>query len=442
MERRDFLRTAALAGLALLAPAGSRRARAEGEPYTGPLFVTVHAAGGWDPIYLCDPKLDARYNRRYTEAGEASGIRFAKIAYDPVFLQLEQQYREAYAAYLPTPEAFFTKHAGKFLCVNGIDTTTNGHDTGTRVTWSGRTSEGYPAFAALAAGVMGPGRPMAFLSAGGFDATQDVVPLTRIGRMDIFQRIAFPNRLDAGEADSPPFHMESTYARILRTQKERMLALQQNERLPRVKRAVGALYAARTSDVGLDRLALPERLVEVPGYQLDDLQGLMQQAQIALSAFKAGLAVSANLSLGGFDTHGGHDRAHTRQLLKLLGGVDYLLEEAARAGVANRLTVIVGSDFGRGPHFNGQGDGGGKDHWPITSMLLTGPGIRGGRTIGATDGDVKPVKLDPATLEPNENGIRLRPEHIHKDLRRLIGIETAPAAARFPLAGEDVRLLA
>src|SRR5258706_5450913 len=108
MDRREFLRIAGLAGLALAVPTTTaRRARADDSPYTGPLFFSVHAAGGWDPIFLTDPKLDPTFNRKYTEIGEANGIRYAKIAYDPVALQLDAAYQETYRDYLLTNEAFF-----------------------------------------------------------------------------------------------------------------------------------------------------------------------------------------------------------------------------------------------------------------------------------------------------------------------------------------------
>ena len=45
------------------------------------------------------------------------------------------------------------------------------------------------------------------------------------------------------------------------------------------------------------------------------------------------------------------------------------------------VVVVVASDFGR-TRYNGDG---GKDHWPITSMMMMGAGISGGRVIGQTD---------------------------------------------------------
>jgi uncharacterized protein (DUF1501 family) len=166
---------------------------------------------------------------------------------------------------------------------------------------------------------------------------------------------------------------------------------------------------------------------------------LVRQAQLALAAFKAGLSVSANLTLGGFDTHGDHDDSHYPRLQELLEGVDFIVEEGERQGLSDRLVVVVGSDFGRTPHYN---DGNGKDHWSITSMLLMGPGIKGDRVIGTTDEGHRPIEVDPKTLAPAPGkGVRITPEHVHEALRKLAGIDGSDVAAHFPLKAAPLPLL-
>ena len=57
MKRRDFLKAAAFAGLAVVTPWSltSRKAKAA-EGYDGLFFINVNAGGGWDPTSHCDPK--------------------------------------------------------------------------------------------------------------------------------------------------------------------------------------------------------------------------------------------------------------------------------------------------------------------------------------------------------------------------------------------------
>ncbi len=52
--------------------------------------------------------------------------------------------------------------------------------------------------------------------------------------------------------------------------------------------------------------------------------------------------------------HGDHDRRHHQALSDLNNDIDYLWTKAEELGIANRLTVVVSSDFGRTPFYNDQ----------------------------------------------------------------------------------------
>src|SRR5262249_33971252 len=122
---------------------------------------------------------------------------------------------------------FFNKHQGRVTVVNGVDTTTNNHDVGSRITWSGQTSERSPAFAALVAGLATSStpRPLAFLSGGGYDARGGVVPLTRVGNFGAVQKLAYPNTQTPGDPKSPFYHTPTTASRIAAAQSARLQAL-------------------------------------------------------------------------------------------------------------------------------------------------------------------------------------------------------------------------
>jgi len=199
------------------------------------------------------------------------------------------------------------------------------------------------------------------------------------------------------------------------------------------------LESARASDTLLAGLQLPNELPKIPGYQLNDLEQFQRQTELALSGFSAGLVVSASLTLGGFDSHANHDRDQVRQLFKLWGGLGYLFDRLEALGLGQKTFVVVASDFGRGPRYNGEGPNAGKDHWPITSMLVSGPAIAGNRVIGGTDEEQRPVPVDPSTLLPSASGVKITPATIHRALRKIARI--APSLAeRFPLAGETLPL--
>lgn len=420
--RRDFLKLAGAAGLAVMAPltlrGKARAAEATDMPWTGTFFVTVHAGGGWDPTSLCDPKGRANeatedpMNMYFTgDIGQIGNISYAPVG---------------------SNQTFFEKHYRNVLVLNGVDTQTNSHDAGTRHTWCGQLAEGHPSLSAVVAAALGPDRPMAFVTNGGYDITNGEVAATRIGNTGIFQRIAEPHRVDP-LYNEREYHLPSAQARIQRFQADRLAAMADKQHLPKVSRAINSLQLARRSDNELQRLteALPD--------SLDDSNNpLRRQAQLAMAAAKAGLAISANLTVGGFDTHGNHDDNHIPRLSRLLDGVDFLWDEAERQGVADRLVVMVGSDFGRTPGYN---DTNGKDHWSITSVMLMGQGIEGNRVIGKTDERHRPMTVNSQTLAVDDDGIRLEPKHIHRALRKLVKIDDSDVAKRYFVPGEDLPLL-
>ena len=191
------------------------------------------------------------------------------------------------------------------------------------------------------------------------------------------------------------------------------------------------LYAAQVNSKALARVT-PHIPNEIPK------QRLAQQAEIALASFKAGVCVSANLSIGQFDSHANNDADQMKLIPELLEGVAYLIRRAEELGIREKLVVIVQSEMGRTPTYN-KGDG--KDHWSIGSMMFLGPAIRGDRVVGATDEKQFAALLDPKSLKSDgeiaERGIRVRPEHVHQALREYAGIAEHAHSVEFPLGVEE-----
>ena len=425
MNRRDFLRLCGGAGLVLMTPAALRNAKAapRSSESSGPFWMFFHASGGWDPTSLCDPKgaaneTDADGVNHYLtrDIEQAGNLRYAPVANNA---------------------AFFQKHYRRLMVVNGLDTQTNSHDAGTRHVWSGKLAEGYPSLAALIASTVAEERPMAFISNGGYDYTAGLVAPTRTGNIGVLDRIAFPNSIEGARgSDAEKFHTDATWDRLVKYQQQRQPYLTGAVNLPKAQASVSQLFVARMGQNEVKRLSefLPAEFEQ---------EELKRQAQVAIAGFRAGIAQTANLSTGGFDTHGDHDNSHFPRLQSLMEGVDFAWTEAERQGVADNLIIVVGSDFGRTPGYN---DGNGKDHWSISSMLLMGKGIPGNRVVGLTDERHSAPHLDPKTMKPliqEKGGIRLEPKHVHFHLRRLAGLTGEPVAEQeFPLLGtEDLPLL-
>ena len=444
MDRRRFLKVAGIAGLSLMAPVAAREVRAGSNKYTGPFWIMLNASGGWDATMLCDPKGGAMgsamsVDQAYTAAsiGKAGNLSYAPISYS------------SGGTVVYSAQTFFEAHHARLLVANGVDTQTNNHDAGTRTTWSGQLLEGYPSFAAMAAAAATVAQPLPlpYVSNGGYDATAGLLSLTRVGSPGALENIAFPNQISPGTAMPGQYHTANTAARIQAVQAARTRALQARQSLPTVAGSLGSLYMARAAQDGL--VALGDALTgvqlvttasfpDIAGVNgLNDLTNLLQQVQLALICFKTGVAVSANLNYGGFDTHSNNDAQQERQLMLLLRGLDYQFTQIDAMGLTNQVYVVVGSDFSRTPYYNA---GNGKDHWNITSMMFSGPKIPADKVIGGTDGTFISTTVDPTTLQPSATGQRITTITVHQALRQLAGLAGGPLDTQFPLVGTQMPL--
>ena len=417
MKRRDFMRIMLGAGTA----SGFRVPLANATDYHGKLFVFVQADGGWDPTSFCDPKTNVAGEpiiNHWAEAGEvrqAGNIRYAPFANN---------------------QAFFDKYYQRTLVVNGVDAQTNSHTAGVVHNWSGRISEGYPTTTALLAAHNGAGLSMPYLSFGGFSNTAGVAVFTRLNNPGEIRNISKPE-LVGGDPDRRPYFGSDDWAAIRSHRDQRMARLAAAPNLmPRDLRN-RELYASALEPDAAEGLRLYADLIPSASelQAVEEFQPyrstLKRQAQLAVLAFKAGVAVSADLRLGGFDTHDDHDRDQGWLLGNLTHSVDYLWDYAELHGVADRLVVVMGSDFGRTNKYNAEM---GKDHWPIGSFLVMEKNQRWtNRVVGETDERHFARKINPLSLQRDDSfGTLIHPKHIHKALRRYLGVADTENSRRFP----------
>ena len=410
MRRRAVLQGLLAAGAA----AGFRLPLVHAADYRGKLFVFVQADGGWDPTSFCDPKPNTPGEPVINHWAEREEIRQAgNIAYAP----------------FAGNEAFFEKYHRRMLVINGVDAQTNSHTVGIVHNWSGRNSEGYPTMAALLAAHYAPDQVVSYLSFGGYAETAGVARFTRIHDADLLRTVATP-RVGMGELFGDADWATLTAARA--STDERLLGAPQL--LPGDERH-RAFYRSAFAAEGLRAYAdalPPEHEIErreegPPGFY----STLRRQAQLTVLAFRTGVAVSADLWLGGFDTHTNHDPDHEWLLNNLARSVDYLWDYAEEHGVADRMVVVIGSDFGRTNFYNSVA---GKDHWPIGSYIVMEKNQPWtGRAVGETDGLHFAYRINPRTLRRDDRGgTIIFPKHVHKALRRYLGIESTDDAQRFP----------
>jgi uncharacterized protein (DUF1501 family) len=447
MKRRDFIQMLTAAGMTASLPLTASKAYAATAP--DHFLVMVNAGGGWDPTSLCDPKgnssqyLSERPDARNegsinsvainteTKRNPVSGMTWSDTPRinnnDDTTARVDNQFQN-----------FFTTYHDKLTVINGVDNGTNNHNTGNRATWSGNLEMGYPSLAALFAASKNPSLPMAYISNGGYDFTASLVSRARASSAGFIDRLADPN--------SNRYHYRNgdqstdVYAQIKQAQAERLARQRSNETLPLRRQQLNQLFTVRQEDNNLSKLSEEKAIIEALKPTNDHMnnreQGFKRQASLVAAAFKAGVAASANISTGGFDTHGNHDNAQYQSLGDLLEGVAYLQEALEAAGIADKTTVVIGSDFGRTPYYN---SGNGKDHWPVTSVMVmhpTGSG-KGGNVFGASTDKFRSQTLNRTTGQPDANGQILTPAHINLALRKELGIDNNSFANQFPLNVDD-----
>jgi hypothetical protein len=387
--------------------------------FVGKLLVTVQFQGAWDVTSFCDPKTNQPGEKeintwaRTKSVGEVGKLRYAPFGIN---------------------QKFFDKHYSKMLVVNGVDTQTNAHPTGETVIWSGRTALGFPSLPAIYAATNAPDLALAYLNLGGWGNTEGLINSTRINNPLLLRNIIYPNLENNNSGRK--FVADSDLGKIVfMHQKAMQKKMVDTAVMPQDRTNQANYWAAMVNSAGLQTfgsLIPPDAEIQksrtVTTRQISTLH---QQVQMALLAFKSGLCITADLRDGGYDTHEYHDRDHEPVLANALDAVDYLWDYAEQLGLADRLVVVMSSDFSRTPYYNANQ---GKDHWNITSYVIMEKNKSyTNRMLGETDGGHNAKKINPVTLQRDDSkGALIYSNHVHKALRKYLGIAGNTLDKQFP----------
>ena len=330
-------------------------------------------------------------------------------------------------------EDFYAEFGDELLVLNGLDYSVNNHSPGARYMATGKLdSLAYPTFAALVAACQGPACPLSFLTFGNYSATGNLVAMSRVPYLQSLRKLANADAVDGNERS--PYHDDFALDRDRAgARRPRPSPAPPSPRLPRAEHAENMLYAAQVNSKALQRVTpyIPPRVPK---------ERLSQQADIALASFKAGVCVSANLSIGQFDSHANNDADQMKLIPEFLAGIGYLLRRAEDLKIRDRL--VDRRPERDGPHAELQRR---QRQGPLVDRLghVPGPGHQGQPRHRRHRREAVPRPRStrrpwPATAR---TGIRVRPEHIHAALRDLAGIADHPFSQRFPLGvAENERL--
>ena len=430
LSRRGVLR-GAIAGVSTIAGSSAMKlwGAEQDDIYDGPLLVTLQLEGGVDVTQLCDPKVNVPGEPKINhwadaaDPGQAGNILFAPIADNA---QLFQEF------------------GSDMLVINGVDAQTNSHETGKLFNWTGSNAEGRPSLSALFAASQSPKQPLAYSVFGGFSRTGGLIGYNQFSNLSAARTLVQPYIEPWGgnprrsAADIARAH-SMVQADINRLLAEPNLSVRQ-------RRSLLGYTEARASRDSLQRLAelIPDeadvmRSVDINVGGQNFRLNLKEQMQSALLLFKSGLGSAADLSLGGFDSHEQHDAVSDALLTHFADAIRFFWDYAETLGIAERIVLMVGSDFGRTNFYN---EGEGKDHWPISSYLIMERNAPwGDRVVGLTDELHFASPINQDTLRADRNGVIMTPSHVHKALWEYLGLEafaadrglTLPDAERLPL---------
>lgn len=421
MKRRDFVKAAAATGA--YAAVSLRPSVAFGQSAMPRiLWVNFQAPGGWDQTLFCDPKPALR--GPYLPAGTYPGATSVANAGNIPYLK--------YADLNMNGPGFFTKYYGRLAVFNGIDTTTNNHDVGSRYCASGSLNNGMPCFSAQVAAVAASGGlPLGFIDLGGYAETASLVTAARLGEYGAMTNLqAVINYNDSHALGT--YTDATTLGKIEAAHKARLQRLAANNHLPTVKAAIDRMLSSRNSQARLQNVTIPP----VPGSPPPGLNAdVLQVIEFAFNAFATNLSVSLNFATGYFDTHSNNEEDQLVALTSLFTYAGYIIDKADSSGV--KMIMVINSDFGRTPAREGSGTG----HYPIASMMIAQSAAVLGTVnlpvntvIGATDANLLPLKIDKTSLQISSGGITLTPGHIYNGLRRIAGIAESSQLTPFPIS--------
>ncbi len=407
LSRRDLLRAAGVGAVGLSGLPASRRALAA-EPVDR-RFVFVFAYGGWDPSrILAGPHgLDAM-----DVEADATAVTDGPVGW------VDHPER-------PSVREFFLGFGDRVLVLDGLEIDSVSHNSSVRLALTGATGGANADWATRLAAAGADRFPLPHVVVRGPSLPGALAPMvTRVGAGAGLEQLLDGRVLSSweGVGEGPSAAARSRVDAFVQRATEGRAAMLAGT--PAAD-SYGALAEAQGRARWLEALG-PDL-----SWPADD--GMNGQVDLALDLLELGAARCVTLGADTmvWDTHSYNDLDQSRLFEELFGGLvrlqQGLAERAGSAGsLADETVVVVMSEMGRTPRLNGAQ---GKDHWPASSALLFGAGVRGGQVVGAYDEGVRGVRIDPDDLSVDEGGIRLDPRVLGATLLALGGEEDAESLA-------------
>ena len=123
-------------------------------------------------------------------------------------------------------------------------------------------------------------------------------------------------------------------------------------------------------------------------------KGLGEQLLIARRLCESGCGF-VTLNYGGWDMHGNINQALKGRVPMLDHAVATFVNDVRERGLNEKILLVITGEFGRTPRINKNA---GRDHWaPLSTLALSGGGLKMGQVIGESDSKVTRPLSRPIT---------------------------------------------
>jgi len=399
LDRRTFL--ASLAALTLVP------GRATATSHHPKHLVLLFASGGWDPTVVFDPKPDSSVVDM--EVGEPYAFGNGSLWTH---------------ASRPSVTDFFGRYGSLCTVINGVNVPAIAHAGCRTRMLTGTRDRAQPDVGAVVAHALGAEVAMPYLDiSGGAYPGPYASELGYMGASNQLSRLVLPDR-----AFRPPHG--SLWDRHFPNENQSDAIrdwVQSRADGAMVERAAEGENARRKASFinGLER---GHRLFEYETFFENTAEdsSLSEQVRTSLDALAMGLSKVVMIDArADFDTHRNNQDQSKRYeatfsgLLELMEGLSET--PGAEGGVLlDDTLVFVLSEMGRTPRHN---DDRGKDHWPYTSCLLLGAGVRGNTIVGSTNTSLVGQPVDLNTGHASASGTLLQSEHVLAGIADLFGVK-------------------
>ena len=410
MRRRTLLATGLGALGAALLPTRARAAGTVAGRDLNFLFVTCY--GGWDPTRVFAPVFGSQSVDMEPDAASATagGLQY-----------VDHPER-------PSVRAFMDANYERTMFVNGTIVQAVSHASSLRRLFTGGTSEtlsDWPSLLAVAgAGFTAPNLVISGPSYPGVLADVSC----RTGSNGQLASLLAGDIIARGDmAASAP--SAASEARVSRYLSERSQALLDKATNTQDQALLGSF---------LNGLTLGEGLKGTRDAVDWSASTFTDQAALAVDVLALGLSrcVTLDYTLNTWDTHSGNDYYQTRNFEGVFAELVLLLDALRAtpgriaATVADETVVVVISEMGRCPLLNPSA---GKDHWPYTSAMLSGPNLSTNRVIGGYDSGLYGVPVDLATGDATDSGDDITPQVLGATLLALGDVDPGDALPGIPV---------